>query len=278
MIMQNGMNESPKVSVIMGIYNCAKTLPDSVDSILAQTYDNWELIMCDDASTDKTYEVAKQYADRYPYQIRLLHNQQNMRLAFSLNRCLEEASGSLIARMDGDDISAPDRLRLQVEYLMAHPEYQVVGTAMRRFDESGFHNVMHPPLNPDRMIMRNRVPFFHATILMRKSAYEELGGYTVADRTKRAEDLDLWFRFYNKGFAGNSIDEPLYFVREDSNAFRRRTARGRIEAFQILADGYKLLGFPKRWLIVPTLKMMFKCLVPYKFVEYYRAFQARTGR
>ena len=93
----------------MGIYNCADTLAAAIDSILAQTYTDWELILCDDGSADRTYEVAEDYRSRYPEKIVLLKNERNMGLNYTLNRCLEQAKGAYIARMDGDDVSLPHR-------------------------------------------------------------------------------------------------------------------------------------------------------------------------
>ena len=81
-----------KVSIIMGIYNCAKTLPEAIDSIIAQTFTDWQLIMCDDGSIDNTYMVAKAYADNDPVRFILLQNEHNMGLNHTLNRCLDEAS------------------------------------------------------------------------------------------------------------------------------------------------------------------------------------------
>ena len=83
----------PKISVIMGIYNCEETLAESIESILSQSYKNWELIMCDDASTDGTYQIARRYADHYSDRITLIQNKTNQRLAASLNRCLTYATG-----------------------------------------------------------------------------------------------------------------------------------------------------------------------------------------
>ncbi len=85
----------PKISVIMGIYNCEETLAESIESILSQSYKNWELIMCDDASTDGTYQIARRYADHYGDRITLIQNKTNQRLAASLNRCLTYATGGL---------------------------------------------------------------------------------------------------------------------------------------------------------------------------------------
>lgn len=119
-----------KVSIIMGIYNCAPTLPEAIDSILAQTFSDWQLILCNDGSADNTYAVAKSYQKRFPGKIVLLQNERNMGLNHTLNRCLKEASGEYVARMDGDDISLPNRLEKEVAFLDGHPEYAIVSTPM----------------------------------------------------------------------------------------------------------------------------------------------------
>ena len=82
-----------KVSIIMGIYNCAPTLPEAIGSILTQTFSDWQLVLCDDGSTDDTYAVAKGYLDKYPEKIILLQNETNMGLNHTLNRCLAAATG-----------------------------------------------------------------------------------------------------------------------------------------------------------------------------------------
>lgn len=269
------MTDYGKISIIMGIYNCADTLPTAIDSILAQTYSNWELIMCDDASTDDTYAVANSYRERYPDKIILIQNETNSRLAFSLNHCLEYATGEFVARMDGDDNSRPERLEKEIEYLQSNPELDLVGCAMQRFDDSGEADIVYAVEHPDYYTLRRSIPFHHATILTYKRVYDSLGGYTVAERTKRAQDYDLWFRFYHAGFQGDSLREPLYLVREDKNAIRRRTFKVRRNAFKTTRFGYKLLDYPKRWLIRPACEMVFKSLVPFKFVELYRKWQKK---
>ncbi len=269
------MTVQPKISVIMGIYNCAKTLPQAVDSILNQTYANWELIMCDDGSTDGTYAVAERYRNLYPGKIILLKNERNMKLSYTLNRCLEAAAGELVARMDGDDVSAPERLQRQSDYLRLHPDVHLVGTAMRCFDESGFHGIMHPPVCPTGRNLINGTPFFHATILTYKFVYDALGGYCLEKRAERVEDIDLWFRFYTNGFIGSNIDEPLYDVREDFGAIRRRTLQARIHSIQTRAVGYKLLGFPLYRLIKPGFILILKGIMPPRFTAFFRKTQAK---
>lgn len=189
----------PKVSIIMGVYNCQDTVEESIESILHQTYDNWELIICDDASTDGTYEIVLSYTKRDPERIRLIRNEHNQRLAASLNRCLAEARGDLIARQDGDDISVPDRLEKQVHFLESHPEYDVVGTAMTVFDESGTKGVRALISAPDRKVLARGTPFCHGTIMMRAAAYKALNGYRSVKTTRRMEDIDLWIRFLLRG-------------------------------------------------------------------------------
>ena len=264
------MDKEPKVSVIMGIYNCEKTLAAAIDSILTQTYENWELVLCDDGSKDGTYALARSYADKYPQKIALLRNDRNRKLPYTLNHCLQAATGELIARMDGDDLSTPDRFAKQVAYLSAHPEVHLVGTAMRRFDDAGYHNIQHPVLHPDKNTLLHSNPFFHATIVTYKRVYDTLGGYSLEERAERVEDLDLWFRFFHKGFSGANIDEPLYEVRDDMSAFRRRTLNARIHSIQTRAYGYRLLGFPLRKLVKPAVVLFAKGLVPSRLSAWYR--------
>ena len=260
----------PKVSVIMGVYNCETTLAAAIDSILRQTYPHWELVMCDDGSTDGTYALAEKYQRKYPEKIVLLKNEQNRKLSYTLNRCLKAATGELIARMDGDDISHPDRFERQVEYLSSHPKIQLVGSDMQCFDETGLHNVRHAAKEPDRTTLRTRNPFFHATIMTYRSVFEALNGYSEAAYAERVEDLELWFRFFSKGFSGDNIPLPLYCVRENYATLKRRTARDRMNVLRVKSQGYRLLGFPRRWLIWPVITETAKSLVPFCIIRWIR--------
>lgn len=123
-----------RISVIMGIYNCASTLIEALDSLYAQTYEDFKIILCEDGSCDNTYEVARQYAERHD-NIVLLQNERNMGLNFTLNRCLEYADTEYVARMDGDDISLPQRFEKEIRFLDAHDEYGFVSGQMIYFDK-----------------------------------------------------------------------------------------------------------------------------------------------
>ncbi|MBO0992531.1 glycosyltransferase [Bacillus sp. SD088] len=234
-------NDHPKVSVIMGIYNCAETLPQSIESILHQTYTDWEFIICDDGSTDQSYEIAERYATLYPNRIKLLKNEKNLKLAATLNHCLKVVQGEYIARQDGDDLSVPERLEKQVAFLDQHPDYMLVGTGMIPFDEHGERVVRIGKLEPKKEDLPMNQSFMHATIMMRKEGYEQLNGYSVTKRTRRAEDYELWIRFFAAGYRGYNLQEALYKVKEDRNALKRRKFNYSLDhAFLILRGCYQL--------------------------------------
>ncbi len=270
------MESTGKISVIMGIYNCESTLVQAIDSIIAQTYTDWELILCDDCSSDGTYDLAKQYADKFPDKIILLRNDKNSRLAFSLNHCLEHATGKYVARMDGDDDCVPERFEKQVKFLSEHPDTVLVGTAMQRFYNDGSYGAIAKCLpEPDRFTPHRFSPAFnHATVLAYKEVFDSLGGYQVLPRTVRGQDLDLWFRFFNAGYKGMNTDEPLYLVREDVEAISRRTFKDRWITFQTEMYGYRLLKYPVHWYITPFIHLS-KALVPQKLQLLYRKWQSK---
>lgn len=234
-----------KVSVIMGIYNCGDTLAEALDSILAQTYTNLGLIMCDDGSTDDTYAVAETYCRRYPGNMVLLKNDRNMGLNFTLNRCLEEVDGEYIARMDGDDLSMPERLEKEIAALNAHPDMAIVSTAMQHFDESGIwgQGTVIPFPQPKDFV--RGTPFCHAPCLVRREAYEAVEGYTDKPEFLRAEDYELWIKMYEKGYRGMNLEEPLYQMRDDRRAVSRRKFKYRITEFRVRCAAVKRLHLSK---------------------------------
>ena len=258
----------PKVSIIMATYNCENTLKKSMDSILAQTFEDWEFIICDDCSTDGTLKILNDYAEKYPKKIIVIKNEVNSKLSYSLNHCLEHAKGEYIARMDGDDISLPERLEKQVKFLDEHPEYAVVSTAMTPFDENGTRPARFMKPEPTKDDLLSRSPFAHATIVMRREAYDAVGGYTVSKRTERGQDYDMWFRFFDLGFKGYNMQESLYLVLEDDTAIKRRTLRTRYYEVQTKLKGYRLLNYPP-YKYIHAFKPILTALVPVKLIQHY---------
>ncbi len=258
-----------KISVIMGIYNCADTLNQAIDSIINQTYTDWELIMCDDGSQDSTYEIAQAYQNKYPEKIILIKNEKNMGLNYTLNHCLKFAKGELIARMDGDDVCDPLRFEKQTALLEKNPHIDIVSSAMNLFDEDGIWgitSVVPCPTNKDFM---KWTPFCHAAAMVRKKAYDEVGGYTVDNKLLRVEDYHLWIKMYSKGYKGINIEEPLYSMRDNRNAICRRKFRFRINEIRVKIFAIKKLKLPKIY-IVYCLRPLILGILPYfvyKFVH-----------
>lgn len=237
------MAGSPLVSILMGIYNCAGTLQDAVACIKSQTYGNWELILCDDASVDGTMQIAEKLVQE-DKRIRLIGNQKNMGLAFTLNRCLELAGGEYVARMDGDDLCGDTRLEKEVKVLQEHPEYAVVSTWMDIFDESGTYGERRYTPAPGVGDLLRHSPFCHAASMMRKDVLLQAGGYRTQPQVLRVEDYDLWTRLYKAGFRGYNIQEFLYSMRDDRNAVKRRKFRYRLNEYRVKKEVCRAFHLP----------------------------------
>lgn len=210
-----------RVTVIMGIYNCASTLVEALDSLYAQTFQDFRIILCEDGSTDNTYQVAEDYAAKHD-NILLLRNEQNLGLNRTLNRCLEHVDTEYIARMDGDDISLPTRFEKEVKFLDEHPEYAFVSSPMVFFDESGDYRTRRITPEPQELDLLYARAFCHAPVMVRLEAYQAVGGYSVSKYLLRVEDQHLWLKMYLQGYRGYNIQEPLYKMRDDRNANNRR--------------------------------------------------------
>lgn len=257
----------PTVSVIMGIYNCEGTLVKSIESIINQTYKDWELILCDDGSTDNTYKIAKSFTTKYS-NIVLLRNTSNKGLAYSLNRCLDVAKGKYIARMDADDLAMPNRFEKQVNFLNANPKYDVVGSSVILYDEKGDRAVRKAIEYPDKYTLLKTVPFMHPTIMMRREVYDALNGYTVSKRTFRGQDTDLWFRFYEKGFKGYNIQIPLLKYHEGLFDYKKRSFIVRWNGIQTRLLGYRKLNYPLLYYIY-LLKPLIAGLIPHRLMYFF---------
>lgn len=260
--------KDPKVSIIMGVYNCEATLQESIDSILRQTYKNWELIICDDCSQDKTYQLAETYEKKYPSKIKLIKNEKNLSLGPTLNRCLKYASGEYIARHDGDDLYVKDKLEKQVNFMQQNKYIDLVGTGMKIFDENGFYGERFSKQEPIGKDLMKGTTFCHATILTKESVYRELNGYSEKSDRRGVEDYDLWFRFFERGFKGYNLKEALYEVREDRSAYKRKNIKRRINEIKTMIYGRKLLRLSVKYdffIIKPIITM----IIPSKLLMIY---------
>lgn len=255
------------ISVLMGVFNCAETLGEAIDSILEQTYTEWKLIMCDDGSTDDTYGIALRYAEEYPDKIVVLKNEKNMGLNYTLNRCLSVADGELIARMDGDDVSLPNRFEKEVEFLNTHPEYSIVSSPMIYFDEDGEFKTGQGKGEPKIRDFAKGTQFCHAPCMVRHEAYDEVNGYSTEKRYLRVEDWHLWIKMYEKGYRGYNLTEPLYKMRDDRNAFCRRRFMYRINEARLTLEAIRRLRLPI-WCSIYSIKPILIGLLPSKLYMY----------
>lgn len=268
-----------KVSVIMAVYNGEPYLKDSIESIIHQSFTDWQFVICDDGSSDNSFSILCEYKEKYPEKIIVLQNSVNSKLPFSLNHCLKYASGEYIARMDADDIAHPERLKKQVEYLDYHPDISVVGTGMICFDNdiNNITGIRYPMAEPNSKIIGNGVPFYHATIMMRKEVYDKLGGYSLKPHVLRCEDVDLWIRFFGNGYYGANIQDPLYYVREDFAAAQRRNFRNSINTSKTLFWGFRAYNYPI-WQYALIAKPLISALIPRKMKYFINSIRWRKNK
>lgn len=241
----NQTDNTGLVSIIMGIYNCEPFLSRAIDSIIGQAYENWELIMCDDGSSDRTYEVAQEYAEKYPGKIILIKNRVNQGLNITLNNCLRKARGEFVARQDADDYSYPTRFEKQVQYLRERPEVSFVSAGMYVNNGSEVIGLrLQKSIRPEASGFMHSNQFFHAPVMIRRDAITAVGGYTEDKRLLRVEDLNLWTKLYAAGFIGENMMEGLYEVWEDDLTYSRRKLKYRFNGAYAKILAIKMLRLP----------------------------------
>lgn len=220
------MNGSPHVSVLLPAYNAASTLGLALDSMLAQGFGDFELLILDDASRDDTAAIAGDYAARDP-RVRLLRNEANAKIAATLNRGIEAARAPYVVRMDADDWSYPERLERQVAFMDQHPEVVLSGSTIEICD------ARMQPLNRRRYPLTDEEiraqmfffsPFCHPAIICRTEALRRAGGYNAS--LEVAQDYDLYFRMGRLGRLAN-LEDCLHRLR--THPASSSLSRGRMQ-------------------------------------------------
>lgn len=233
-----------KISVIMSAYNCGPYIEEAIESILEQTISCWELLICDDSSSDNTWQIVEQYANRYPNCIRAFRNKKNRKQGYSRNRCLKHACGKYIAIMDGDDRCSAERLEKQYDFLESHPEFAVIGTAMSIFDENGEWGESIPNQEVFPHDLARDSGFIAASCMFRKDALDSIGGYKTDRRYFYVEDYDLFQRLYVTGYRGANLPEILYQYREYRETIKRRGITHRLRGAVLSARAVKMFHLP----------------------------------
>jgi glycosyltransferase involved in cell wall biosynthesis len=216
--MHQSQKSGPFVSVIMSVYNGELYLREAIDSMLTQTMRDFEFIIVNDASTDGTAPILSSYTD--PRMV-LLSNPTNQGMASSFRRAIDFAHGKYLARMDADDVSLPHRLQTQVTFLETHPDIAVVGSAAELIDEKGVRIGTKRKPNSSteiafKLLLQTQI--IHPSACMRKSAYDDIGGYDDITYKRYAEDLDLWNRFVEAGYKLSNLPETLIKYRIHSQS------------------------------------------------------------
>lgn len=257
-----------KISVVMAAYNAEKYLKEAMDSILSQTFGDFELIVIDDASADGSGQILRGYAAK-DSRVVVLVNEQNLGLTKSLNKGLSVAKGEYIARMDADDISVPDRFEKQVAFLDSHPDYSFVSCIGRYIDEDGKEEQLRlfPETNEEIYAMMPKVDaVMHPGVMFRREDIRKIGDYCEDFRV--VQDYDLWFRGMAAGYKFYNIQEPLVLFRRNDSYNARKSKAYRMVDYRVRKKGYKINKIPlhKRvYLIVPLAlayippKVMDKC-------------------
>lgn len=244
---------SPRVSVIMGVYNAMgrkKQILCAIQSILNQSYENFEFIICDDCSQDDTYQFVKKIAET-DERIILLRNPRNMKLSYTLNQCIKVSRGEYIARMDDDDISFNDRLKIEVEYLDKNPSIALVGSNAEYIDDIGKWGESNAKQFPQKEDLLWGPCFIHPSVMIRKNILCLLNGYKVSDYTIRGQDYDLWMRLYSADYKGANLMDNLLQYRWDREAYKKRKFVYRISEAKIRYIGFEKLGLlPKGFFFV----------------------------
>ena len=259
--------KKPIISVLMGIYNEKNKnhVIQAIDSILQQSFTDFEFIICDDGSTNEFYAWLQEVC-RKDSRIRLLRNDKNMGLSYTLNRCMKHARGKYYARMDADDISKENRLEKQFFFLKGHPEYSLVGCNAEFIDDQGVWGKRLMIEVPQKKDFLSTSVFIHPTILVRAEVMQKLGGYSTETCALRTEDYELFMRLYATGECGYNLQEFLFLYREDVHAFSKRKYQYRINEARVRYRGFQALGILKgNWKYV--IKPLIAGMIPAKLMQ-----------
>jgi glycosyltransferase involved in cell wall biosynthesis len=206
--------EAPTVTVLMPVYNAEKYVGEAIESILNQTYRDFEFLIINDGSTDNSATVIQSYKDE---RIRYVENGANLRLIATLNKGIELAGGKYIARMDADDISESNRLQTQVTFMTAHPEIGVCGSWFHSIG-SGSNSLSKYPTDDFniRYAALYQCPFCHPTIMFRTPVMMQ-HGIKYSSEYPHAEDYELWLRMSRVTQMANIPESLLKYRQHDSS-------------------------------------------------------------
>jgi len=261
-------NKKSLVSVIMPVYNTKDFVWEAIESILNQTFEEFEFIIVDDWSTDGSYEICEEYAKK-DKRIRLYKNNKNSWVAFTKNRLIELSTTDYLASQDSDDVSTQNRLKLEYEFLEEHKEYAVVAWNNIIIDEE-WKVIWHRKYSDDiRSVILKKSPVSHPTTMMRKSDFLAVWWYT---KVKYVEDYDLWIKLYTRWYKIKNIGNDLlrYRIRKWAQKWHvketiRWTLNCQTKAYEMIKPSFfdRVYHIALKWsLVLPSkwILALFKLL------------------
>lgn len=260
---------SKKVSVIMGIYNTKskEMLEKSLTSILNQTYTDFELIICDDGSTNECFEWAKEICSN-DNRVKFIKNGENKGLAYTLNHCLKEAEGEYIARMDDDDESHLDRFEKQVKFLDENPDIGLISSVANLFDnDKGIWGNLKCSEYVTKKDFLYTSPIIHPAVMARKEAYDAVGGYNDSPKVLRNEDYYCFMQMFAKGIKMYNFQEALLDYRQDKDSDQKKKYRYRFNEMYVRYHGFKELKMLNLKNYLYVIKPLIVGLIPNKILR-----------
>lgn len=226
----------PAVSVLLPVYNAEAYVGAAIDSILAQTFQDFELLIFDDGSTDGSLSILRDYEAK-DSRIRVFSSPENRGVALAMNDLIEKARGRYIARMDADDICLPERLARQVKFLDSSPDHVVVGTWVEHMNTRGQPiGIIQTPLHHDEIDashLKGHCSIWHPSAMIRASSVRSVGGYH--EDFPPAEDIELWLRLAEIGKFAN-IPQVLVRYRLHKGALSERQRMTQLERVRLACE------------------------------------------
>jgi glycosyltransferase involved in cell wall biosynthesis len=262
-----------KATVIMSCFNSSQFLAKSIDSVLLQSFKQFEFLIIDDYSTDDTYEILNNYSKK-DERIKVYKNKVNLGLTANLNFLIKEASGEYIVRIDADDVCKKDRFYKQIEYLDNNPTIGLVGSSCNVIDEHS--NVIGNRTNPCNHsdIIRNLIifnPINHPTVVIRT----EIALFHLYDTSYRtSQDWDLWIRLYKNKIKFYNLPEKLIDYRVSSDYLAKKSYRYRFNELKIKLNHFFSFNIFKS--LIGVLLTIFLIFLPNKLFQMIKSFDPRT--
>ena len=257
------MKTDKKVTVLMSEYNTKEEeLRTSIESILNQTYKNFELLVIDDCSEKKSTEIIASYNDN---RIKLVHNEKNLGLAESLNKGIGLIDTDYFIRMDTDDIAKKDRIEKQMKFVYEHPEYSIVAGNANYFDENGIFKTSKIVGEKNKEDFIKGTPFIHPTMIIKTKDIKSIGGYPDC---RRGQDYAMAMEMYANGYKGYVMEDVLIDYRMNIAGYKKKKFKYRLLEAKIRWQYFNKLKIKKHYYIY-CIKPIFVGLVPKKILQNY---------